>query len=194
MICFGFVKSWVDLVPLRLVLGIFEAGFFPGCAYLLSCWYPRYDLQKRNAVFYLIGSAASAFSGILAYGFIQMNTLGGNGSTYLSQTYGPTKANPDIVPGRLTGVAGWRWMFIMQVSFHSPSPSQEGNRTLSNVFQDRVVLGLIFLFPGHLDVRNRVAWVLPHLRFPRKIGAEVRPNFTFFVQGGIRVCGCSHRA
>lgn len=29
MICFGFVKDWTDMIPLRLVLGIFEAGFFP---------------------------------------------------------------------------------------------------------------------------------------------------------------------
>lgn len=30
MICFGFVKDWTDMIPLRLILGIFEAGFFPG--------------------------------------------------------------------------------------------------------------------------------------------------------------------
>lgn len=30
MICFGFVKHWYDLVPLRLLLGVFEAGFFNG--------------------------------------------------------------------------------------------------------------------------------------------------------------------
>jgi sugar phosphate permease len=30
MITFGFVKDWHNLVPLRLLLGIFEAGFFPG--------------------------------------------------------------------------------------------------------------------------------------------------------------------
>lgn len=30
MIGFGFVKEWHTLVPLRLILGIFEAGFFPG--------------------------------------------------------------------------------------------------------------------------------------------------------------------
>lgn len=29
MICFGFVKQWYELIPLRLILGIFEAGFFP---------------------------------------------------------------------------------------------------------------------------------------------------------------------
>ena len=33
MICFGFVRSWTDLIPLRLILGIFEAGFFPGMPY-----------------------------------------------------------------------------------------------------------------------------------------------------------------
>lgn len=26
MICFGFVKVWTDMIPLRIVLGIFEAG------------------------------------------------------------------------------------------------------------------------------------------------------------------------
>jgi MFS family permease len=77
------------LVGLRVILGILEAGFFPGCAYLLSCWYPRYQLQKRNAVFYLIGSMASALSGILAYGLMQMKGLG--------------------------GLAGWRWIFVVSM-------------------------------------------------------------------------------
>ncbi|KAK4547958.1 hypothetical protein LTR36_010677 [Oleoguttula mirabilis] len=113
MICFGFVKVWTQMVPLRIVLGIFEAGFFPGCAYLLSCWYPRYELQKRNAVFYLIGSLASAFSGILAYGFWHMNGLGSLGEGY-GQHYGPTKADPTAPSGEMSGIAGWRWIFIMQ--------------------------------------------------------------------------------
>jgi sugar phosphate permease len=30
MICFGFVRQWTDLLGLRLILGVFEAGFFPG--------------------------------------------------------------------------------------------------------------------------------------------------------------------
>jgi hypothetical protein len=30
MIGFGFVKEWHTLLPLRLILGVFEAGFFPG--------------------------------------------------------------------------------------------------------------------------------------------------------------------
>ena len=31
MICFGYVKQWYELIPLQIVLGIFEAGFFPVC-------------------------------------------------------------------------------------------------------------------------------------------------------------------
>lgn len=117
MVCFGFVKTWEQLIPLRLVLGIFEAGFFPGCAYLLSCWYPRYELQKRNAVFYLIGSMASAFSGILAYGFSQMNGLGSGAG--LGQHYGPTKLDPTHPVGEETGVAGWRWILQVPVEAHN---------------------------------------------------------------------------
>jgi len=113
MICFGFVKNWTDMLGLRLVLGIFEAGFFPGCAYLLSCWYPRYELQKRNAVFYLIGSMASAFAGILAYGLSQLKNHG-SGPEWWGQHYGPTKANPDAPAGILPGIAGWRWIFILE--------------------------------------------------------------------------------
>jgi len=63
------------MIPLRLILGVLEAGFFPGCVYLISTWYTRYELQKRYSIFYLIGCLASACSGILAYGLMQMDGL-----------------------------------------------------------------------------------------------------------------------
>jgi hypothetical protein len=31
----GFVKNWTSMAALRVILGIFEAGFFPGSVYLL---------------------------------------------------------------------------------------------------------------------------------------------------------------
>jgi hypothetical protein len=34
IIGFGFSKNWSTLVALRLILGILEAGYFPGCVYL----------------------------------------------------------------------------------------------------------------------------------------------------------------
>lgn len=35
---FGFPQNWVAMIPLRLILGVLEAGFFPGCVYLISTW------------------------------------------------------------------------------------------------------------------------------------------------------------
>lgn len=29
-------------------------GFFPGCVFLISCWYQRYEVQKRMAAFYMV--------------------------------------------------------------------------------------------------------------------------------------------
>lgn len=47
MIGQGFVESWITLGICRVLLGAFEAGFFPGCVYLITCWYRRYEVQKR---------------------------------------------------------------------------------------------------------------------------------------------------
>ena len=47
MIGQGFVQNWVTLTICRVLLGAFEAGFFPGCVYLITCWYCRYETQKR---------------------------------------------------------------------------------------------------------------------------------------------------
>ncbi|KAI6782780.1 uncharacterized protein J7T54_000923 [Emericellopsis cladophorae] len=87
MVGFGFVQDWVVLIPLRLLLGLFEAGYFPGIVYLISTWYSRYDMHKRYAGFYCLGLVASGLGGILAFGVQQMDGLG--------------------------GLEGWRWIFII---------------------------------------------------------------------------------
>ncbi|KAE8363350.1 major facilitator superfamily domain-containing protein [Aspergillus caelatus] len=84
----GFARNWKHMVATRALLGLLEAGYFPGCVYLLSSWYTRFDVQKRFSVFYLIGCVASALSGILAFGLMQM--------------------------GGLQDLEGWRWIFIME--------------------------------------------------------------------------------
>jgi MFS family permease len=114
MIGFGFVKEWHTLIPLRLLLGIFEAGFFPGSAYLLSVWYERYELQKRNTVFFLIGMLSSAFSGILGYLFSLLQGHGVQAAPWLGVHHGPTKAKPTTPVSFGPGLAGWRWIFILQ--------------------------------------------------------------------------------
>lgn len=88
MIGMGFSRNFADLAAMRAVLGLLEAGFFPSCVYLLSTWYTRYEVGKRYSVFYLLGCVASAFSGILAFGLMQMEGL--------------------------ADLGGWRWIFIME--------------------------------------------------------------------------------
>ncbi|KAF2464913.1 major facilitator superfamily protein [Lindgomyces ingoldianus] len=88
IIGFGFAQNWHTLVPLRLILGGLESGYFPGCLYLLSCWYTKFEVARRYSVFYLIGSLASALSGIMAYGLQQMEGV--------------------------RSIRGWRWIFIME--------------------------------------------------------------------------------
>lgn len=39
LIGMGFAKHWGTLALCRALLGAFEAGFSPGCAYLITCWY-----------------------------------------------------------------------------------------------------------------------------------------------------------
>jgi hypothetical protein len=46
MIGFGFVKEWHTLLPLRLLLGIFEAGFFPGKCHQQR--FPHFYLSSRH--------------------------------------------------------------------------------------------------------------------------------------------------
>jgi MFS family permease len=84
----GFTTSWTQLIACRILLGVLESGFYPGCIFLLSCWYCRFQVQKRFSGFYLLALLASGFSNILAWALSLMDGVG--------------------------GLAGWRWIFIMQ--------------------------------------------------------------------------------
>ena len=48
----GFVKSYGELLAARAMLGVFEAGVFPGVNYYLSCWYKRNEFGLRAAIFF----------------------------------------------------------------------------------------------------------------------------------------------
>lgn len=51
---FGFINDWVVMFALRLILGILEAGYYPGCAYLLQTWYLRGKLAFSQNHFSLL--------------------------------------------------------------------------------------------------------------------------------------------
>ncbi|KUI74214.1 hypothetical protein VM1G_10059 [Cytospora mali] len=82
------VQSYPQLLGVRLVLGVVEAVFFPGAVYFLSTWYTKRELGKRFAALYIAQQAGNAFGGLLAAGVLQMDGL--------------------------RGIAGWRWLFIVE--------------------------------------------------------------------------------
>ncbi|KPI35872.1 High-affinity nicotinic acid transporter [Cyphellophora attinorum] len=88
MTCMGVVKNFRELIACRVLLGTFEAGFFPGAVFLVSCWYKRSELQQRLALFYTASAFSGAFSGLLAFAIAKMDGA--------------------------RGIEGWRWIFLIE--------------------------------------------------------------------------------
>ena len=77
VIGFGLIDHWTHQVALRVALGALESCFFPSALFLVSMWYIRKEVAKRNAFFYLIGNSVGGFGGVLAYGLQQMDGVQG---------------------------------------------------------------------------------------------------------------------
>jgi MFS family permease len=60
----GLTKSFAGLVVCRMLLGVFEAGYFPGALYLLSMYYTRYELNTRVNLWYSASVLSIAFGGV----------------------------------------------------------------------------------------------------------------------------------
>jgi len=84
----GLVKNLNGLIAMRFLVGLFEAGLFPGCIYLISMYYKRYELQWRLSLFFCASIIAGAFGGLFAYALAKMDGIG--------------------------GYNGWRWIFIIE--------------------------------------------------------------------------------
>ncbi|KAI0973736.1 putative allantoate permease [Xylaria arbuscula] len=88
MVAQGFVQNYGGLLATRFLLGLAEAGVFPGSFYLISFWYKRDEAQKRFPFYWSSTIIAGAFGGLLASAI-----------------------------GKLEGVRGlssWRWVFILE--------------------------------------------------------------------------------
>ncbi|KAI5118029.1 hypothetical protein M0805_004894 [Coniferiporia weirii] len=73
----GTAKNYGGLVTLRVLLGVFESGLYPGIAFYLSCWYKRSELGSRVALFFTSATVAGAFGGLLAAAISKMDGVGG---------------------------------------------------------------------------------------------------------------------
>lgn len=84
-----FVQTPMQFYVLRFLLGVFEAGFYPGVILYFSYWFP---VSRRGRVVALFSSAAS-FTGILA------GPLNGATMKYLHH---------------VGGLEGWQWLYLTQ--------------------------------------------------------------------------------
>jgi MFS family permease len=83
----AFIQNETHFYILRFLLGVAEAGFFPGVIYYFTRWLPGVERGKAIAIF-LSGSAiASLISGPLSGALLQINGL---------------------------GLHGWQWMYFIE--------------------------------------------------------------------------------
>lgn len=83
------IDTFEHLVALRILVGVFEAGFAPGILLIISSWYKKEEQSKRFGVYMSAAILSGAFGGLLA-GAI----TGGMEGT--------------------AGLRGWRWLFIIE--------------------------------------------------------------------------------
>ncbi|MEM5425794.1 MULTISPECIES: MFS transporter [Paraburkholderia] len=95
MITWGFFAAATALAVgpksfyvIRLLLGIGEAGFFPGVIFFLAVWFPASYRTRVLAWFTVSTPLSSLVGGPLSAGLLHMDGV--------------------------LGLAGWRWMFIVQ--------------------------------------------------------------------------------
>ncbi|KAI0517533.1 major facilitator superfamily domain-containing protein [Xylaria bambusicola] len=84
----GFVQNYHSLLATRFLLGLAEAGIFPGSFYLISFWYKQEEAQKRFTVYWSSTIVAGGFGGLL------------------------TSAIANL--GGVQGLSSWRWVFILE--------------------------------------------------------------------------------
>ncbi|KAI0884284.1 MFS general substrate transporter [Annulohypoxylon maeteangense] len=84
----GGVHTYASVTVVRFLLGVFEAGLFPGLVYYLTFWYKTEERSIRVAFILASATLAGAFGGAIAYGIGHMNRAG--------------------------GLSAWRWLFIIE--------------------------------------------------------------------------------
>lgn len=85
---FAGVHNYAQVLSLRLMIGIFEAGFFPGIVYVITIWYRHNERSLRIALVIAFCNLAGAFGGAIAFGIGHVNGAG--------------------------GLQGFRWLFIIE--------------------------------------------------------------------------------
>lgn len=73
----AFVNSLGALIACRLLLGLFEAGLFPGIIVYLTIFYDKRSIALRTAWFFSMAAVSGACGGFVAYAIGHMDGVGG---------------------------------------------------------------------------------------------------------------------
>lgn len=83
----AFVQGPVSFTAVRFLLGIAEAGFFPGIIYYLTCWFPARQRARIIGLFLIALPLSSVIGAPLSIALLDINAL---------------------------GLHGWQWMFLCE--------------------------------------------------------------------------------
>ncbi|KAI0288707.1 MFS general substrate transporter [Russula brevipes] len=86
--CLALSKNFSTLCAIRFLVGLAESVFYPAIQYVIGSWYKNEELAKRSCIFHTASALGPMVSGFLQAGIY--NGLDGSG-----------------------GIAGWRWLFII---------------------------------------------------------------------------------
>ncbi|KAJ5143480.1 Major facilitator superfamily domain general substrate transporter [Penicillium bovifimosum] len=84
----GIVQNYAGLIACRVLLGVVEAGLFPGFITYLTLFYSKREIALRTSYLFSSAAVAGAFGGLLAYGIGFMDGI--------------------------AGLRGWRWIMIIE--------------------------------------------------------------------------------
>jgi ACS family tartrate transporter-like MFS transporter len=95
MITWGIISGMMALtvgpasfLTLRFLLGVAEAGFFPGIIFYLSCWFPAAYRARVISTLFIAVPVSNAVASVLSGAILEMNGV--------------------------LGLHGWQWVFILE--------------------------------------------------------------------------------
>jgi ACS family tartrate transporter-like MFS transporter len=95
----AFIKTPFQFYGVRFLLGLAEAGFFPGVIVYLTHWFPVRDRARALSWFFIATPVAQLASPRISYFLLRIGT---------TETFG----NVTIHHPALLGMQGWQWMYI----------------------------------------------------------------------------------
>jgi MFS family permease len=84
----AFVTGEKSFVAVRLLLGVAEAGFFPGVAYYMTCWFPARHRGRAMGIFFSCAAVAGVLGAPLSSNLLRLD-----GVFHLQ---------------------GWQWVFLVE--------------------------------------------------------------------------------